>query len=148
MPIHAFSLQLGTQELGSLIAICPHCHTQQRLSRRALRSAADGLPMPITEALVCPDCTGVSRNESRGGRIGSALALAPFAMLLGVALAAGMYLIGSMATSGMFSPAFAAIGGVLLAVAGYFEYRTVVAMRRLLDGTKLLPLNDGLLTSM
>jgi hypothetical protein len=147
MTVYSFTMELGSEELGRLAAVCPHCHTRQMLSRRELRGNAAGLAT-ATEALVCPHCGGTSRNEGRATRVGSAMALVPFALLLGVAFATGLYLAISMASSSSFSGAFAGIAACLIAVAGYFEYRTVRAMRRLLARNELVPLDKGLLTSM
>ena len=147
MTVYTFSIELGSRELGQLPAMCPHCHTQQMLSRRELRGNAVGLPTS-TEALLCPGCGGVSRNEGRATRLGSVIALVPFALLLAVAVSVGLYLAISMTTSGSYSPEFAGVAALLIGVAGYFEYRTLRAMRTMLAGKGLVPLSRELLTAM
>ena len=147
MTVYHFSIELGSEELGRLLETCPHCTTVQQLSRRELRGRAVGVPTN-SEALVCPNCGGASRNERRGVRVGSALVLAPFAVLLLVALMTGVYMGVSMVVSGEFSSEFAGMAACLVVIAGYFEYRIVKNLRRLLATRELIPLDRGLLTSM
>ena len=74
------------------------------------------------------------------------LFLGPFALLLGLTIGAGCYLLGSLLFS-EFMPAYALIAVGLIAVAGYVEYLVISAMRRFLGKARLLPL-EGLMTRL
>ena len=121
-----------------LKAVCPHCRERQELIRTALRGKG--------EVLVCLSCMKLSREGGIAGRMLYFVLLVPVALLLATGVGTGVYFLAGMVGE-EFSPVFAGIGLFLLLVAGYAEYRTIMAMWRFLRIRELLP-TDGFLTDL
>jgi len=137
---------LDPEPVGRSVGHCPHCLRDAEMTVHRLRSTMGLIPIPSNEVRACTLCQGMSRHEGTWSRLIGIAALAPLALVLGTAVAIGVYIIGSMAT-GEFSPGFAAVGLVLVAVPAFFGRRTVAGMLRLWRDRGLIPM-EGLRTRL
>ena len=138
-----FQLSLDSTPLGSREGECAHCRSVAPLVRHRLLGRVNGLPVPCGEALACPRCAKLSRDEGPLSRLVSALFLIPLALVLAAGVAAGLYflfamLVGSAPPSG----AYLVLAAVLVGVAGWAEYRAVMTLCRLASRRRLLPLEN------
>lgn len=132
-----YSMRLDPQVLGALRAECAHCGRNVGLSRHRLIGTMNGVPVPSGEALLCPACRKVSRQEGALSRILSIAFLIPFLLILAAAAAAGLWFAGSVLVVGPFSAGILAGGLLLAAVPGWLGWRVLRLLRRLASGRLL-----------
>jgi hypothetical protein len=107
-----------TDESGTIESVCPHCDLQGTLDRKRWLGA---------EVFECRSCHKLGRILGVRHQVFGILLLIPVAIGLAVATLAGIKFLIAMPESSLGNIAIAL---VLLPVAGYAEYRAILAIRR------------------
>lgn len=135
-------IELGKRLDGAHHAVCPHCREAVALERYQLKGGVEGVPL-YSECLRCPVCGEFARHEARWKRVLSACALAPFLLMLVVFFVVGCAFLVSMVIGyAPWSSGFAALGALLVGVAGFTSVKTTTFAWRLIRGRSLLRLRD------
>ena len=120
-----------TDESGAIESVCPHCDLQGALDRKRWLGV---------EVFECRSCHKLGRVVGFGHQVFGLLLLVLVAMALAAAILAGS---NFLITIPQASLGIIAMALVLLPVAGYAEYRVILAIRRFVK-PRVLRAFDGL----
>lgn len=124
-------------------ALCPHCHHHESLLVMSPEAQA---PMAIQHELVlqCPRCQRLAIPAGVIKRIGGALLLIPFGLMLLGGLGSAIYMVAAMFGPAGFNGGFAFIALLLAGACALGLSYTARSLRRIFTAGALLPLGIDL----